>query len=163
MTAAEGPCQMKKIVLSLILLVTSIQSLAGGMYSWEWIKEEPFRSTYLGFVEGRELPEWVITLDGPSTKSRVINAGDTAYNVIGTCKPHDCGDKNLTVFYDPAGIIYMLFNGEKTFFIGNPEQSIIDLMVNEHASRHKYSDVRNRLKTTGADQQNEKTGTHLDW
>ena len=136
---------MKKLTLSLILLIISTQSIAEGMYSWEWIKKEPFRSTYLNHVEGHELPEWAIKLSGPSVKSHVINADNTAYNVIKICKPYDCDDKNLTVFYDPAGATYILFNGERTFFIGEPEQPVLDLMVNQHASLHKYSDIRNRL------------------
>lgn len=140
---------MKKIILSLILFITGTQSVAQGMYSWEWIKREPFRSTYLRLIEGHELPMWAIELDGPSIRSRVINTGDTTYNFIQVCKPHDCADKNLTIFYDPAGHTYVLFNGRRTFFIGNPEKCILDLMINEHAHEYRYIDIKERLNTTG--------------
>ncbi|PIQ39702.1 MAG: hypothetical protein COW58_10125 [Thalassolituus sp. CG17_big_fil_post_rev_8_21_14_2_50_53_8] len=131
---------IKVAILSLI----AISAIAEEKYSWQWIKDEGFLSSFNMLIDRYNLPDWALDFRGPSELSYSTQIKEASYHVIHTCKPHNCANMNLTVLYSVQSI-YILFNGAESYVIGNPEKVIEDRLVDLHSGYYKKSNVKQRL------------------
>jgi hypothetical protein len=114
-------------------------------YAWEWIKNDSFKLHYEALVSEYRLPDWALKLSGPSSRSYVKEVEGIQYTVVQTCKPHDCSNQNITLFYNSKGNSFALFNGHRASFIGNPTETLQEAILNSHVERYNNSDAKKNL------------------
>jgi len=139
-----------KTILAIALLFPSI-CFSAEKYAWQWSKDEPFSSSYLNILTGKKIDTWIYTLKGPSGKSKMVSIENEKWNLITTCKTHNCANNNISIIYnEKSKKIYALINSSNTFFVGNPSQPLKDFLLKEHEYKYKFSNVKERLKNTNA-------------
>jgi hypothetical protein len=100
------------------------------------LKLPQYRAAYIGMLAGETPPAWVDdfakTLDGPPSPSIAVPIGDGVYTLGFTCKPGGCGDEQLYVLFSPTGAKAwgLLLTGTERKWLGSPDQSIQDAIVN---------------------------------
>lgn len=85
-----------------------------------------FKSAYTKALGPLAREPWLARMNGPAPELRKLTIGGVEYTLGAVCKPHDCGDNNMVVLYDPAqgtvaGLIQQ--SGRKTPF-GNPPSAL---------------------------------------
>ncbi len=133
---------MKVLPIALLLFFFT-NAYSKEKYAWQWIKDEYFNYTYLSLVSDYDLPTWAMEFEGPSGLSYSINVNSNIYTVVHSCKPHDCANKNLTVIFNKKDF-FVLFNGDNTIILGEPNLETEEHIINIHKKNYKYSDVKNR-------------------
>ncbi|MGF1879328.1 inhibitor of vertebrate lysozyme family protein [Photobacterium frigidiphilum] len=100
-------------------------SWAKPLYPWEWLEQDAFYHSYQLLLKGHRYSDWVYSLSGPASKNRVISIENKEWQVILSCKPHDCKNKNVSIFYNTkTNEMYALIcDGDKTF-VGHPSELI---------------------------------------
>ena len=69
---------------------------------------------------------WIARLDGPAPELRKASIAGTSYTVGASCKPHDCGENNLVLLYDPAqgGVLGLVHQAGRNTLLGNPSPAM---------------------------------------
>lgn len=118
-------------------------------YAWQWYKDKQFYNSYKTILTGMKVDNWVYSLKGPSGKSKIVNIENKKWNLIASCKAHDCANNNISILYnEKTKEIFALINSSNTIFVGNPPQLLKEFLLKEHESKYKYSNIKERLKNT---------------
>jgi hypothetical protein len=128
-----------RLLFALLLLASASASAAEqpkGPLLGDLLKLPQYRAAYIGMLAGETPPAWVDdfakTLDGPPSPSIAVPIGDSVYTLGFTCKPGGCGDEQLYVLFSPSGAKAwgLLLTGTEKKWLGSPDQSIQDAIVN---------------------------------
>jgi hypothetical protein len=82
-------------------------------YLFDVLKDRPaYRKTWDALLAGNKpIPAWIMRFsknyDGVASPSETATVDGVAYEAFHLCKPHDCSDNQLAVFFTPgAGKAY---------------------------------------------------------
>ena len=87
------------------------------------LREPRFKAAYLAALGPLAREAWLRTLNGPAPPNRPVQIDGHTYTLAAACKPHDCGDNNLVLLYNPgSGTVHgrVLQQGRRVTLVGNP-------------------------------------------
>ena len=135
-----------RVAIFFAAMVFGFAAIGQERYASEWIQDNDFIAAYDILIDDSKLPEWAVKMLGPSSPSTMKKVRSVEYIVIQMCKAHDCGTKNLTVFYNPLGESYGLFNGDTAIYLGCPDDHTKISLLESHLETYRYSGVKEKLQ-----------------
>ncbi|WP_079415456.1 Ivy family c-type lysozyme inhibitor [Thiomonas intermedia] len=87
------------------------------------LRDPRFKAAYLAALGPLAREAWLRTLNGPAPPNRQVQIDGHTYTLSAACKPHDCGDNNLVLLYNPrSGTVHgrVLQQGRRATLIGKP-------------------------------------------
>jgi len=105
--------------------VATEQTSAGG--PTDLLKDARFRAAWTRATGPLGRERWIARLEGPAPALRSAAVDGVAYTVGSVCKPHDCGDNNLVLLYDPArgGVLGLVHLSGRNTFLGEPSPTMV--------------------------------------
>ena len=91
------------------------------------LRDPRFKAAYLAALGPLAREAWLRTLNGPAPPNRLVQIDGHTYTLSAACKPHDCGDNNLVLLYNPGrGTVHgrLLQQGRRITLIGNPPPKV---------------------------------------
>ncbi|MBV9566827.1 MAG: hypothetical protein JO172_01695 [Hyphomicrobiales bacterium] len=103
-----------RAISSLVLLIlisgfgNGPASARAGAYLLDVVRTEPYRGAWTRMLaKEHDVPGWIadfaVTGNGVNTPSKMVPVGYRAFTFATLCKPHDCADNMLYVFFAPDG------------------------------------------------------------
>ena len=114
MTGKITPPFARAIASSLAMLAlvgafaSGSASARAGAYLLDVIRTEPYRAAWTRMLaKEHDVPNWIadfaVTGDGVTTPSHMVPVGRQPFTFATLCKPHDCAEHMLYVFFAPDG------------------------------------------------------------
>jgi len=124
------PC----IVIS--AFVNGPASARAGAYLLDVIRTEPYRDAWTRMLaKEHDVPSWIadfaVTGNGVNTPSKMVPVGYRAFTFGTLCKPHDCADNMLYVFFAPDGaeaFAKLVEAGKTPRLLGQPDAATASAM-----------------------------------
>jgi hypothetical protein len=134
---------MKSLIFVIIWQFFCISlAQAKNLYSWEWMTDKNFLSSYQHAINDREVESWIKQLSGPSSKSKVIMLDGKEGYYISVCKPHDCAFQNISLIYFPnENKVYGLIISTLVYFIGEPSDLFKERLIDMHKKTYKHASL----------------------
>lgn len=90
---------MKKgIIAAAAMLMTAGAFAADNLTVSDLATSKDSNAAFSKMVKGHKLPAWV-SKGGTSTPVKTVKIGDTEYQVLSACKPHDCAAERVAVLW----------------------------------------------------------------
>jgi hypothetical protein len=129
---------LRKVLIALGLMLIGgaviASAAAEGPYLFDVLKHRPsYRKAWDALLAGsRPIPAWITRFsrnyDGVTAPSEKVMVDGVTYEAFNLCKPHDCYDNQLEVFFTPgAGKAYGALvspHGSTPRFLGAPSTAV---------------------------------------
>jgi hypothetical protein len=140
----------RKIILLTLFFVAIVVIVDRGKHSkgfkpWQWIKDKQFYSVYSETVLNKVSEVWLKTLSGPASESELVELDGAKWNWIASCKPHDCAEVNISIFYNETqNKIYAVLHSDGFTYFGDPKELVKSRLLDLHKSRYKFINKYNK-------------------
>ncbi|WP_058912019.1 Ivy family C-type lysozyme inhibitor [Entomohabitans teleogrylli] len=92
---------MKKMsVMGLLMMAAFAVQAQDELTIYSLASDSATKGAFATMVKGHSLPAWV-TQGATSTPARAVKIDGKEYQVLQSCKPHDCGSERMAVIYSP--------------------------------------------------------------
>lgn len=88
----------KAIITAAAVLMTSGAFAADTLTIQDLASNKDSKAAFSKMVKGHTLPAWV-SKGGTLTPAKTVKLGDTEYQVLRACKPHDCASERVAVLW----------------------------------------------------------------
>ncbi len=111
-------------------------SYLDGKYPWVIEKHKELKELYLKSIGELKNLYWIRNLDVVAPENKSLTIDDKKYVFITFCKPHDCGDNNVVLLFDPEKKEFFGYYilGNKKIKIGKVDKSkekLLKIALNE--------------------------------
>ncbi|WP_297197234.1 Ivy family C-type lysozyme inhibitor [uncultured Pluralibacter sp.] len=90
---------MKKTIIAAAALLMSAGAFAAdNLTVSDLATNKDSKAAFSKMVKGHKLPAWV-SKGGTSTPAKTVKIGDTEYQVLSACKPHNCSAERVAVLW----------------------------------------------------------------
>nr|WP_315298737.1 Ivy family C-type lysozyme inhibitor [Raoultella terrigena] len=91
---------MKKILIASLLSVMAFSACADEFTVSDLAKNKQTQALFTQMTRHQTLPDWVVK-GGTSSATQEVTIGGVRYQVLQSCKPHDCAAQSIAVLYSP--------------------------------------------------------------
>jgi len=88
----------KTMIAAAAMLMTAGAFAADNLTVSDLAVNKDSKAAFSKMVKGHKLPAWV-SKGGTSTPAKTVKIGDTEYQVLSACKPHDCAAERVAVLW----------------------------------------------------------------
>lgn len=90
---------MKKTIIAAAAMLMSAGAFAAdNLTVSDLATNKDSKAAFSKMVKGHKLPAWV-SKGGTSTPAKTVKIGDTEYQVLSACKPHNCSAERVAVLW----------------------------------------------------------------
>lgn len=88
----------KTIIAAAAMLISAGAFAADNLTVSDLATNKDSKAAFSKMVKGHKLPAWV-SKGGTSTPAKTVKIGDTEYQVLSACKPHNCSAERVAVLW----------------------------------------------------------------
>ena len=89
---------LKKLIVITAIFVTTNALAIDNLTISKLANDEKTKASFHQVIENNDLPSWILT-GGTESSSRTINLNGNEYQVMTSCKPHDCPSEQIAIMY----------------------------------------------------------------